>query len=269
MTASRRALNRPRGRDGACDGVGRDARLRPERACSGHQRRRLLPVRSERATPRLGGVRSDGRKQECAPGARRDHRCVRMHATRCPRPRMSGCCWRAKAGARGMAAFWPGVRVRLAAKSARRAGDRVMTRPLRARNAPGRTSFNPARSSAAVYARRNCVLLNTGNDGMFAGLSGGTALLRSWLARRIDSALAGVVRACAPGRQATRQQRLELRTIVWSVVPVSRSALVGAARGDPLRRAVRASRQLRPIHVGGAAHMRGPRPRSPGGTRTP
>jgi hypothetical protein len=49
-----------------------------------------------------------------------------------PRRRASGCCWRAKAGARGIAAFWPGVRARLAAQSARRAGDRVMTRPLRA-----------------------------------------------------------------------------------------------------------------------------------------
>jgi len=37
----------------------------------------------------------------------------------------------------------------------REAGDRVMTRPLRARNASGRTSFNPARSSAAVHAHRS------------------------------------------------------------------------------------------------------------------
>ena len=55
-----------------------------------------------------------------------------------------------------------------------------------------------------------CVLLNTGNDGMFAGLSGGLTSLRSWL--REGSTQLSPVGARAAGGQTTRQRRLELLT---------------------------------------------------------
>jgi hypothetical protein len=55
------------------------------------------------------------------------------------RRRASGCCWRAKAAPEGLLLSGLGL-IRLAAQSARRAGDRSMTRPLRAQNASGRTS---------------------------------------------------------------------------------------------------------------------------------
>ena len=57
-------------------------------------------VRSERATPRLGDARSDGRKQKCAPGPDAWNA---MSA-----PSHAGLLLAGKAGARRTAAFWPG-----------------------------------------------------------------------------------------------------------------------------------------------------------------
>jgi hypothetical protein len=112
--------------------------------------------------------------------------------------------------------------------SRRSSDDRAATGPERA----GPDIFQSGPIIRCGARAPQCVLLNTANDRMFAGLSGGTASFRSWFARRIDSALAGG--ACATGGQATRQQRLELPTIVWSVVP---SEPIGTRRRGSRRRA--------------------------------
>ena len=96
-----------------------------------------------------------------------------------PRRRASGCWWRANAGARGVAAFWPGVH------SSRRAERPSSRRSSDDQAAMGRERVGPDIFQSGPIIRCGaraplCVLLNTGNDGMFAGLSGGTASLRSW-----------------------------------------------------------------------------------------
>ena len=63
-----------------------------------------------------------------------------------------------------------------------------------------------------------CVLLNTGNDGMFAGLSGGTASLRPLVTE--GSTQLSPVRECATAGQTTHNSGSDYRTIVWSVVPL-------------------------------------------------
>jgi hypothetical protein len=125
--------------------------------------------------------------------------------------------------------------IRLAAQSARRAGDRSMTRPLRAQNASGRTSFNPARSSAAVHTHRSLSFRIPVTMGCSLDCPAEPPSFDPGNEKdRLHSLRRG---RGAPGGQTTRQQRLELPTIVWSVVP---SGLDSPRHGSTSRSGARA-----------------------------
>jgi hypothetical protein len=150
------------------------------------------------------------------------------------RRRASGCCWRAKAGARGIAAFWPGV------NSSRRAERTSSRRSIDDQAATGPERVGPDIFQSGPIIRCGAhaplfVLPDTGNDGMFVGLSGGPASRRSW--EREGSTPLSPVRAWSPRTATTRQQRLELPTILWSVVP---SGLDSPRHGSTSRSGARA-----------------------------
>jgi hypothetical protein len=150
------------------------------------------------------------------------------------RRRASGCRWRAKAGARGIAAFWPGVNSSRRAErtSGRRSiDDQATTGPERV----GRTSFNPARSSAAVHTHRSLSFRIPVTMGCSLDCPAEPPSFDPGNEKdRLHSLRRG---RGAPGGQTTRQQRLELPTIVWSVVP---SGLDSPRHGSTSRSGARA-----------------------------
>ena len=107
-------------------------------------------------------------------------------------------------------------------RAARRVSDPVMTKRPWARNASGRTSFIPARSTACGARAPLCVLLNTGKDGMSLDCPAEPPPFDP--DNEKDRLELSPVMACATGGQTTRQHRLELPTIVWSVVPPVRDS---------------------------------------------